>query len=94
MELLTEKGYNRCELDHIDTDWENRKETQYYKAYRDFELGSEEYEISIPLTFKVENEDYSYGWHYSFSDILENLVSVDWSLKGTWTATGGRILGR
>ena len=52
-------------------------------------MGSEEYEISIPLTFKVENEDYSYGWHYSFSDILENLVSVDWSLKGTWTATGG-----
>lgn len=89
LELLTEKGYNRCELDHIDTDWENRKETQYYKAYRDFELGSEEYEISIPLTFKVENEDYSYGWHYSFSDILENLVSVDWSLKGTWTAIGG-----
>ena len=90
--IMTEKGYTRYELGHIDTDWEHNKETQYYRAYRDFELGSEEYEIVIPLTFEVESEDYSWGWNYSSNQIIENLVSVDWSLKGTWSAVNDNFV--
>lgn len=89
LELLDEKGYTRYELDHIDTDWDNCKETQYYKAYRDYELGTEEYEIIVPLAFTLDGEDYSYGWHFSSNEIEENLISVDWTLQGTWSAEGG-----
>lgn len=92
MELLEEEGYSRYELDHIDTDWENCKETQYYKAYRDFELGSEEYEIIVPLTFILDEEDFSYGWSFSSYAMEEKLVSVEWSLKGTWSAVNDNYI--
>ena len=92
MESLEEKGYTSYELDHIDTDWDNCQETQYYKAYRDFELGSEEYEIVVPLTFTLDEEDYSYGWYFSSNEMEEKLISVDWSLKGTWSAVNDNYI--
>lgn len=82
--------YNSYSYLRTEKDWENCTETVYYTAKITFFLGTEIYEIAIPLHFSVEDENTSM-WTYRSSEIVERYQSTtDWRIKGVWSASGGK----
>lgn len=79
-------NYDDIEYLKTETDWENRTETQYYTATKEWWFGVETYLVAVPLNFSLENGEDSALWTYRESTIESSLQSVDWNITGTWCA--------
>lgn len=80
--------YDNYEFLNIEEDLDNCKVTVYYIARTEYELGTETYTVSIPITYSLESGPDSAHWSYFSSDISSKLSLIDWDIQGIWSANG------
>lgn len=80
--------YDNYEFLNIEEDLDNCKVTVYYIARTEYELGTETYTVSIPITYSLESGPDSAHWSYFSSDISSKLSLIDWDIQDIWSANG------
>lgn len=78
--------YESYEYLWTEEDWANCAQTVHYSATRQYALGAETYEVSIPLHFSVNDE--SSMWTYNDRLIKEIFQTAQFDIQGAWSARG------
>lgn len=81
-------GYDSFEYVETQENFVERMATAVYTAQRVYPLGTETYQVSIPLKFSLEHDEDSTDWTYNSDSIEHTLQNVDWNIAGTWRSSG------
>lgn len=82
------KEYDSYECFVVPSDLENCTATIYYRAYKKYELGTENYYVLVPLTFYRSLDEELPAWHYDENKVKIDFNNVDWNIEGVWTSEG------
>ena len=84
--IMDTLAYDSYEYIGREQDWENCSEIIHYTATKQYELGTETYEISIPVSFSLDTDDNSWSWSYNSDEILEVFQDATFHIEGTWSS--------